>query len=208
MHKSDFIINSPKSPKAIFLFAHGAGAPMDSDWMTELSLNLCEQNIEVRRFEFPYMKQRRLEGKKRPPNKAQVLIDTWHEAIKATPTTPHLFIGGKSMGGRIASLIVDTTPAKGLIALGFPLHAPKKINQIRAELLTQVKSPSLILQGERDPMGTPEDFTALSLSNNIQLKILADGDHSFKPRKKSGHTLERHLYECSLFISSFIDKNI
>lgn len=191
----------------IFIMAHGAGAPMDSDWMNALTDELVSREIQVIRFEFPYMIERREKGTKRPPNPKKVLLETWAEVFekvkKSSPDSP-LFVGGKSMGGRMASLIADEMKPNGLIGLGFPFHAPGKDPKDRIDHLKSLKSPTLIVQGTRDPMGCREDCDSYELSKKIQFYWLEDGDHSWKPRKKSGFTLEEHLSSAADQILAFI----
>lgn len=180
---------------------------MDSDWMNALTKELVAREIQVIRFEFPYMAERRESGKKRPPNPKNVLLDCWREVVKkihkTNPNSP-IFIGGKSMGGRMASLIADEIKPSGLIGLGFPFHAPGKEPKDRIDHLKSLKTPTLIIQGTRDTMGTKEDCDSYELSKKIQFFWLEDGDHSWKPRKKSGFTLESHLSEGADAIKNFI----
>lgn len=193
MKKSDFITLGPRSEKKVFIFAHGAGAPMDSDWMNEVSMKLKSRGIKTVRFEFPYMQERRENGKKRPPNTQKVLLETWREVISLYDDHD-IYIGGKSMGGRMASLICDEVKPKGLICLGFPFHAPGKSDpKDRIDHLKELNTKTLILQGERDTMGSKEEVLAYQLSKKIKLHWLPDGDHSLKPRVKSGYTLEQNL---------------
>ena len=204
MKKSDLIIEGPKTSKKIFILAHGAGAPMDSDWMNDLSKLLVNEKIKVVRFEFPYMNERRLTGKKRPPNTKKILFETWEEVIKLVAPSEKVFIGGKSMGGRMASMIADELKVKGLICLGFPFHAPGKDPKERILHLEKLKTSSLILQGTRDSMGTEEEVKTYKLSKKIKISWLPDGDHNLKPRKKSGYSLEDHLLTASKKISNFM----
>ena len=192
--------------KDIFILAHGAGAPMDSDWMNDLTKLLVKKEIQVIRFEFPYMAERRETGKKRPPNTKKVLFETWREVFNKVSKTAKgpIFIGGKSMGGRMASLLADELKPSGLIGLGFPFHAPGKEPGERIEHLKSLKTPTLIIQGTRDSMGTQEECRSYPISKKIQFHWLEDGDHSWKPRKKSGFTLEEHMENAASEIASFI----
>ena len=196
--------------KITFIFAHGAGAPMDSEWMNDVTKRLVLQGIRVVRFEFPYMADRRLTGTKRPPNKKDVLLETFKEVIlQEAVKSQKLFIGGKSMGARMASLILDEVAAvTGLIAFGFPFHAPGKDPKDRINHLHKLKKPCLILQGERDPMGNREECRQYKLSKKIEFEWLVDGDHSLKPRKKSGITLQENMDKAIQAAQNFINKNI
>ena len=202
--KSDLIIEGPQKGKT-FIFAHGAGAPMDSDWMNLLTEKLVSRKIRVVRFEFPYMREVRNTGKKRPPNSAKILKESWLEVIDLFKNVKDLYIGGKSMGGRMASLVADEAKAKGLILLGFPFHAPGKDVGDRITHLETMKLRTAIFQGDRDSMGNFEDVKGYKLSKKIKVTWLEDGDHSFKPRKKSGQTLEGHLANVADGISSFVN---
>jgi predicted alpha/beta-hydrolase family hydrolase len=102
-------------------------------------------------------------------------------------------IGGKSMGGRIASMIADEVGAAGVVCLGYPFHPPGKPERLRTAHLERLKTPTLIVQGTRDQLGNEDEVATYALSPSIGLAWMADGDHSFKPRKKSGRTLEQNL---------------
>ena len=185
--------------------AHGAGAPMDSDWMNELTAALVKREIQVIRFEFPYMIERRVSGKKRPPNPQKILLESWKEAYaKVLKNADSIYIGGKSMGGRMASLIADEIKPKGLIGLGFPFHAPGKDPGERISHLKDIKTKTLIIQGTRDSMGKKEECLSYPLSKKIKFCWLEDGDHSWKPRKTSGHTLEEHIESAADAIDKFM----
>jgi predicted alpha/beta-hydrolase family hydrolase len=176
------------------VLAHGAGAEMDSEFMNYFAEGLAERDFRVVRFEFPYMAARRRTGKKGPPDREPVLRQTWLQVIDSLGADA-LVIGGKSMGGRIASLVADGAAAAGLICLGYPFHPTGDPEKLRIEHLKTIKTPTLILQGERDPFGNKAEVTGMKLSKNIRLHWLADGDHSFKPRKSSGRTEEQNWRE-------------
>lgn len=205
MNKSQLVYNKPKksTKKRIFIFAHGAGAPMDSDWMNEVTQRLVNMGITVVRFEFPYMQERRKTGKKRPPNGKKTLFETWHQVINLLGEQ-EFYIGGKSMGGRMASLLADEIKPKGLICLGFPFHAPGKDPKDRIDHLKKLKTPTLICQGTRDSMGSKEDISGYELSKKIKFHWLEDGDHGLKPRKASGFTQQEHLDSACKAIDKFM----
>ncbi|MDH3599770.1 MAG: alpha/beta hydrolase [Candidatus Tectomicrobia bacterium] len=193
MTRSELLMDGPTDSPRVYLFAHGAGAPMDTDRMNAVASRLAKRAIQVIRFEFPYMAARRIDGRKRPPDRAERLQATWREVIDLVGRPHEVYIGGKSMGGRQASLIADELAVKGLICLGFPFHAPGKAPGDRIAHLKNLKTPTLIGQGTRDSMGTQAEVAGYALSPQIQLTWLEEGDHSFKPRVKSGHTLAGHL---------------
>jgi len=152
------------------------------------------QGFRVVRFEFPYMTKRRETGGRRPPDREPVLRETWLKVIEAT-VVETLIIGGKSMGGRIASLIADELAVAGLVCLGYPFHPSGKPDRLRVEHLKLIETPTLIVQGERDALGNKDEVSGYKLSENIQIHWLADGDHSFKPRKVSGRTIAENWRE-------------
>lgn len=177
---------------------------MDSEWMNAMAQGLGELGVKTVRFEFPYMVERREIGKKRPPNAKKVLFETWHEMIELY-RDHDIYIGGKSMGGRMASLIADEAQIKGLICLGYPFHAPGKTNtKDRVDHLEHLKTRTIILQGERDTMGNVEDVESYNLSKKIKVHWFNDGDHGLKPRVKSGTTLEKNLAEACKIITKFM----
>jgi predicted alpha/beta-hydrolase family hydrolase len=181
------VFNGPASAKWTVILAHGAGAGMLTPFMNAFAEGLAEHGLRVVRFEFPYMADRTATGRARPPDAAAVLCDTWHRVISPFPAQ-NLVIGGKSMGGRIASMIADDAAVAGLVCLGYPFHPPGRPGQLRIDHLRQLRTRALFLQGERDPFGTREEVASYELSPQIQVRWLADGDHSFKPRKASGTT--------------------
>ncbi|OHY94073.1 alpha/beta hydrolase [Vibrio rotiferianus] len=170
-----------------FIFAHGAGAGMEHDFMTAVAKGLVEQGIRVVRFNFPYMVKRAEDGKKRPPDRAPKLLEAYEEVITHFTSQP-IVIGGKSMGGRMSSLLADNELVAGVACLGFPFHPPGKPEKYKGEHLASIEKPTLILQGERDTFGKREEFDSFALSEQVKVSFLPDGDHSFKPRKSSGHT--------------------
>ena len=174
------------SPRATLLLAHGAGAPMDSEYMDRLAEALALRGVQVLRFEFPYMAARRESGGKRPPNPMPVLQDSFREHYRAAPQP--LYIGGKSMGGRVASLLADELQPAGLICFGYPFHPPGKPEKTRTEHLADLRTRALVLQGTRDPFGKPDEVAGYVLSEQLQVSWLDTGDHDLKPLKSSGLT--------------------
>jgi len=177
----------------IFVFAHGAGAPMDSPFMNEVSAGLTARGIRVVRFEFPYMARRRVGEKSGAPDRPAVLEACFRERVLAEGEPSQTFIGGKSLGGRIATHVADDLGVRGVIALGFPFFPPKKAGLGRLTRLTESTTPTLIIQGTRDPFGTEEQLRVLALPPSVTLHFIEDGDHSLEPRKKSGRTHAQNL---------------
>ncbi|MGB1281220.1 MAG: alpha/beta family hydrolase, partial [Vibrio cyclitrophicus] len=115
-----------------------------------------------------------------------------------------LVIGGKSMGGRMASHLTALENVAGVACLGFPFHPPGKPEKYKGEHLSEITKPTLILQGERDTFGKREEFTEFALSNSIRAEFIPDGDHSFKPRKSSGHTEQKNIALAVERLAAFI----
>ncbi len=181
------IYNGPRlSPKQVVL-AHGAGAGMESPFMEYFAHGLASHNIRVVRFEFPYMARRKISGKNKPPDREPVLRSCWQEVI-ARLGNENLVIGGKSMGGRIASLVADEAGVAGLVCLGYPFHPTGKPDKLRTEHLLNLKTPTLILQGERDAFGNRAEVAGYRLPPTLNFQWLEDGNHGFKPRKLSGRS--------------------
>lgn len=177
----------------IFIFAHGAGAGMDHDFMSAVAQGLAKQGIQVIRFNFPYMDKRAEDGKRRPPDRAPKLLEAYQQVIAEFAQQRSVVIGGKSMGGRMASLLADDENVAAVACLGYPFHPPGKPENYKGEHLASVAKPLLIIQGERDTFGKKEEFSDFALSSSVQVEFLPDGDHSFKPRKKSGHTEQGNI---------------
>lgn len=197
-----FLTDGPPQAKHTLILAHGAGGAMDTPWMTNMARAIAAHGIRVLRFEFPYMAARR-EGKKSgAPDREPVLLDAWRKAVAETGND--VFIGGKSMGGRMASMVADELSVRGLVCLGYPFHPPGAPEKLRTKHLAALKTPALIVQGERDPFGTRDDVAQYKLSKNIRIHWLEDGDHSFKPRKSSGFSENDHLAAAADAVAGFV----
>jgi predicted alpha/beta-hydrolase family hydrolase len=195
---TDFLSDGPATAGATILLAHGAGAPMDSAAMNAIAKVLAERGPRVVRFEFDYMASRRTSAARKPPPRAETLIPEYLRAVESLDAKGPLFIGGKSMGGRVASMVADGLYAEGRIAgllcLGYPFHPVGKPEQLRTAHLADLRTPALIVQGTRDPFGTPEEVAGYHLSKAIEILWLEDGDHDLKPRKAvSGFSAADHL---------------
>jgi predicted alpha/beta-hydrolase family hydrolase len=202
---SDLLIDGPRRATRAIIVAHGAGVGMDSDFMNAFAQGLAKHGLRVVRFEFPYMAARRETGKSRPPDREPVLRETWLSVIDSVKAEK-LFIGGKSMGGRIASLVADAAEVAGLVCLGYPFHPTGKPDKLRIEHLKTIRTPTLIVQGERDPFGTRDEVAGYKLSKNVRVHWLTDGDHSFTPRKSSGRTQEENWAEGVDGVASFVSR--
>ena len=193
-------------PLASLILAHGAGAPMDSPFMQEITESLVRRGIAVFRFEFAYMAQRRLSGRKRPPNPQAQLLLQWEAVYRLVrqQTAGGLAIGGKSMGGRMASLLADELEADALVCLGYPFYAAGKPEKPRVAHLAELRTPTVIIQGERDALGDRASVAGYTLSPAIQFHWLTAADHDLKPLKRSGLTHEQHLDAAADTIASFL----
>ena len=197
------ILDGPEAGPRIAL-AHGAGAPMDSPFMDTMAAGLAAAGLRVARFEFPYMRRRRDTGERRPPDREPVLRQAWLEVIAALGGGERLVIGGKSMGGRMASLVADEAGARGLVCLGYPFHPPNQPDRLLTAHLRDLRTPTLIVQGTRDPLGTREEVAGYELSPAIRVVWLEDGDHSFKPRVSSGYKEKQHLEAAVAAVAGFV----
>lgn len=192
-----FLIDGPNDAFATILLAHGAGAPMDSAAMNAVTGALIGAGFRVARFEFGYMAARR-EGARKPPPKAELLQEEYRQAVAELGGDGPLVIGGKSMGGRVASMVADGLledgAIAGLLCLGYPFHPPAKPQQLRTAHLEHLMTPTPICQGTRDPFGSRQEVATYALSARIEFLWLEDGDHDLKPRKAaSGFSAADHL---------------
>ena len=208
----EFLNENPRGPVlAHLLLAHGAGAPMTSPFLEKMSKLLTERRIGVSRFEFAYMAARREGGKRRPPPRAESLVGEYSTAVAelGSRLAPGelLLIGGKSMGGRVASLAADALYEQrriaGLVCLGYPFHPPGKPEQLRTAHLQAITCPTLNVQGERDPFGSRAEVEALKLPAAIRFVWAGDGDHDLGPRGGSGFTRAGNLAAAADAIRDF-----
>ena len=204
----DSITIDGREGRPTLILAPGAGADLSSEFMTDMAGKIAAHGVRVMRFNFPYMIKRAQDGKKRPPDRAPKLLDGYAELIKELDTP--CVIGGKSMGGRIASMLANGSdvPAQvqGCIALGYPFHPPGKSDNLRTEHLLALKTPTLIVQGTRDAMGTKEEVSGYGLDKTLELVWLEDGNHDLKPRKASGFTHDAHLEATAKHVADFVKR--
>jgi uncharacterized protein len=208
-----FLRLGPTDARWTLMLAHGAGAAMDSAFLNTVCTMLAEQGVATLRFEFAYMAARREGGKKRPPPKAESLMPEYVAAVamaRAQIGTSKLFIGGKSMGGRVASMIADNLwrqqqQINGLVCLGYPFHAPNTPDKMRTSHLMGMTCPTLIVQGTRDPFGTKAEIEGLTLASAVAFTWADDGDHDLGPRGASGFTRKGNLAAAAQAIGTFVD---
>lgn len=192
--------------KSVFIFAHGAGADSSSEFMQSMAKLISHSEIEVVLFDFPYMLKRQQTGKKSPPDRMPKLIEAFKQQIAKHAKGRKVFIGGKSMGGRVASMIADEEQVNGLICMGYPFHPPGKPENLRTEHLQNLKTPTLILQGTRDPFGKPDEVAGYDLSSKIQVSWLEDGNHSLETLKRSTISTEQSWQIAARSAQDFILK--
>jgi uncharacterized protein len=197
---------------AVLVLAHGAGAAMDSAWMERMCALLAEdpRGIRTARFEFAYMAARR-EGRRRPPPRADTLLDEYRAAVRQVTEAVGgpVAIGGKSMGGRVASMVADGLHDEGLVTglvcLGYPFHPPGRPENLRTAHLEHLATPTLICQGTRDPFGTRDEVPGYALSPRIRVQWIEDGEHELKPRAKvTGRTHAQNLAEAADAVADFL----
>ena len=193
----------PKRAKKCVILTHGAGESSDSKFLSQFADGLVELRYRVVRFDFPYMEERSTTGRKRPPDREQILCETWRTVLDEV-SDDHVAIGGKSMGGRIASMIADDSRAAGLICLGYPFHPTGKPEKLRTAHLKDLETPTLIVQGENDPFGRREEVEGYDLSKAIRVHWSPDGDHSFRPKRGSSRTYEQNCKNAMRAIERFL----
>lgn len=173
------------------VLAHGAGAGSSHPWMRRVAAGLEARGIQVVTFDFPYI----VAGKS-VPDRAPVLEAAWRDVWRgvAERASGPVFAGGKSMGGRMASMVAAhpptdggfDPPAAGLVFFGYPLHPPNKPQQRRDAHLPKIRVPMLFLHGTRDPFGTPDEMDALTQGlTGATLRLVDQGDHSLVAPKKA-----------------------
>ena len=186
------------APRALLVLAHGAGAGQKHPFMVDAARGLASRGIDVVTFDFPYMARGR-----KAPDRAPVLEQAFRDAIASArqwSRAPRLFIGGKSMGGRMATHLGASASAEatadrqgleglaGIVALGYPLHPPGNPQQLRVAHLPDITVPVLIVQGERDTFGTPAELEPAlkTMKAPVTLHVVAGGDHSLAVKRKDG----------------------
>ena len=198
----DLLHDGPHDALATLVLAHGAGTPMDHPFLEAVAQGLAAAGVHVVRFEFPYMAERRASGRRRPPNPMPTLESCLREVLAQVPGP--VVLGGKSMGGRVAVRLAGEPRVRGVLVLGYPFHPPGRPERLRLEPLADPPVPVFILQGDRDPFGTRDQVAAYALGPRVSLGWLPDGEHSFKPRKRSGHTEAGNLASAVAQAAAFL----
>ena len=206
MDRSRFLFDGPEDAPLTLVLAHGAGAPMVSPFLNTVARGVAQGGVRVARFEFPYMHARRQGGRRGAPDRGPVLEEAWLDAIASLGGGARLAIGGKSLGGRIASMVADRAGVRGLVCLGYPFHPPGKPERLRTQHLENLRTPALVVQGTRDAFGSREDVAGYRLSEAIRIAWIEDGDHSLKPRASSGRTESQNLAEAIARVREFLSE--
>src|SRR5512134_3376797 len=206
---TELMIDGPADADCLLVLAHGAGAPMTSPFLRSMSELLAARGLATARFEFAYMAARR-DGGRRPPQRAERLVPEYVQVVdrlSAEAPGRRLVIGGKSMGGRVASLAADELHRHGriaaLVCLGYPFHPPTRPSELRTAHLAGLMCPTLIVQGERDPFGNRDEVEGYALSPAIRIAWIGDGDHDLGPRGGSGYTRKGNLEAAADAVASF-----
>ncbi|MDO6774686.1 alpha/beta family hydrolase [Pseudomonadota bacterium] len=214
--------------KTLVVLAHGAGANMHHEFMVDIANGLVAKGYQVLRFNFLYMQANMQDGKRRPPDRAPKLLMHFTRLLNSIEQTiedndlvvENIVLMGKSMGGRMAAtlltddeLIINDEQVeisasvnaliKGCICLGYPF-VPLKGGEPRLEPLNNGLKPLMVVQGERDKFGGISEIPQWDINKQVKVSWITDGDHSFKPRKSSGTTLEANLKHCLTICDQFI----
>lgn len=200
------VVDGPDKAPCLLL-AHGSGAPMDSPFMNEFAELAAACSIKVIRFEFAFMARRRTTGKKAPPPKAEKLIDEFAAVLAHIGDRP-IFIGGKSLGGRVASMLAqrsfDAGTIAGLVCLGYPFHPPGKPESLRTAHFEHFSCPALICQGENDPFGKRGEIESYDLPASFEFHWAPYGNHDLAPPKRSGLTARENRQGAAEAVARFM----
>lgn len=179
--------DGPADGPLTVVLAHGAGAGMTHPFLATVARGLAAAGLPVVRFDFPYRT-----AKRRMPDRMPVLQEAMRTVVREHAPGP-VVLAGKSMGGRVATMVADELAARGVVVFGYPFHPPDKPEQLRVAHLAALRTPTLLLQGERDEFGTREEVAGYTLSPAIHVEWFVDGDHSLVPRAASGWKAAQHL---------------
>ena len=183
------------------LLAHGAGFGMESPWMERLAHGLVARGFPVMRFNYPYRQRSLAEGPERPPDRIDVLEDAHAralDALRARSPGKRLLLAGKSLGGRVGTLLAAKDhPCSGLVLYGYPLHPPKRPSELRREHFGAIAQPALFLQGTRDDLCDLDLLreSLRSFGGRARVSVIEGADHSFRVPKKLGKSDEDVLEE-------------
>jgi predicted alpha/beta-hydrolase family hydrolase len=173
------------------ILCHGAGAGHDSVFLNRLRQRLAAGGIQVVALEFGYMTTMRREGRRRPPPRIETLVaelGEWYRAISALDVETPLWLGGKSMGGRVASLLATRVDMAGLVLCGYPFHPPGKPERLRLDHWPEIRCPILLFQGTRDPFGRRDEVDGYDLPAQVECHFMEGGDHDWQAPKRHAQT--------------------
>jgi predicted alpha/beta-hydrolase family hydrolase len=202
-------LDGPNDGRAVLVLAPGAGGGLDGPFMKAIATGLAARDLQICRFNFGYTEKGR-----RSPDKQPLLENTYRDVVQFVRSFAErrpLFLGGKSMGGRIASHIVaGGEDAAGLIFLGYPLHPPGRPDRIRDGHLRGIETPMLFVEGTRDPFCPLETLkdALQKVKGDATVAVIDDGDHSFKVRSSSGRSTEAAWKEVTDAVASWIDTRV
>lgn len=203
-YQPDLLWDGPTAAPITVLLAHGAGAGKQHPFLARFATGLAAHGLRVARFDYPYMQDIARTGVRRGPDRMPVLLEAHRAAVVACGVPrAHLVLAGKSMGGRVSTMLADEVGCRAAIAIGYPFHPPRKPEQLRTAHLTTLRTRCLILQGERDPFGTRAEVAHYPLADAIRVEWFADGNHSLEPRRQSGATAEQHLQRAIATAAAF-----
>jgi predicted alpha/beta-hydrolase family hydrolase len=205
--RSSAALYRAEGSRSALILAHGAGTTQAHPSMVKIATAIASHGIDVITFNFRYTE----EGRK-IPDRNDVLEATWMAAIDgvrahADLRAKRLYVGGRSMGGRIATQVVAKgAEVAGVVLLGYPLHPPSRPDKLRSEHLPRIRVPMLFVQGERDAFGTPEELAPIvkGLAAGTRLYIVQGGDHSFARPKSSGETIDDTLARVAAEVAQFM----
>lgn len=176
-----FLVTPPtRRFRGSLLLAHGSGAPWDSPFMEQAATTLAQLGLEVSRFQFDFLAR----GQRRPPSPFARLQEELRQIYRNWPARPPHFLGGKSLGGRVALSLVHELAAQGVLLLGYPFHPPGKLEKTRLQGFVSLSLPTLILQGDKDPFGRPAEVLGYALPECVEIHWLAGADHDFKTSQR------------------------
>lgn len=200
------------NPEVVLILAHGAGAPADSSFMEALADALEKEGIACVRFEFPYMVKRREDGKKRPPDRQPKLLECFSSVVdtvrKDVGPDTLVLVGGKSMGGRMASILAtEKEGINGVTCFGYPFHPPGKLDRWRTDHFSDIDEPVLIVQGTRDPFGKPDEVADhMDSLSGIRLHWLEGGNHDFQTPVRLSQSQQDLIKEAAAETRRFVNE--
>ena len=202
---AEFLCDGPETAPLTLALTHGSGTGMEAPILSFFAAGIAAAGFRVVRFELPFMAATRRDGRRRPPDPAPKLLARWREVIDRLGPD-RLAISGRSLGGRMASMVADQAGVRALVCLNYPFHPPRQPEKLRTAHLKDLRTPTLICHGERDPFGTRAEVESYDLSPAIRFHWSPDGDHDFTPRKASGVTTELNQQAALTAVIEFLQE--